>query len=1194
MATPTSPQKKTVTQTQSTSQITVGNDQQQVFYSVSGEDGKTQQYMMLCPKDMDQNTLITTLVRQISADPSNKGKKTIRITQHKNTPTTPASEPAPRARITARGRTSTTPKTSRQSLPTQSVRPNQSKEINNRIGEILSATENNILPPTIGNRDVANIVDSADNFESVLANDPGAALSLPEAATEGARVYVRCNYCDTFRSTLNSDTWEAILNHILPVAKEELQTTFYGDLEKHFLRSVRIQVNGKQMVRTRSISGSTEVTQPQCEVVLTHSLICKKTRREFIVQGEPDAAFVANLAKHIRQMQPGSQSARANSLLCIFCNQPFTYEDYLRHIQPHLDTIIATLCCFSGAYCATTYEANVKATKPCQACHEAEPADLRFLPCLKFSTEYQCLSKLQFGIECFRENYGDNGFMRLNTNNLAKCSVCKNPQQVYCAVFQVTSTILDEAEETTRDVESQVCVCVNCQKQFINIVMKEQGFDDKLKQFQLKNMEQLCSCLRVILGQAKTICEERQTLIYTVQESAVQNNSAVHTVKLAELTELQPITKLIALAESDVVGSPTKAFFMCDLCMFTIDLTSLLISPINSQKNEMLLAIVLEHLVPHTESLLSVIANTASNKTFNFKLEVMARVQETGPASNQRKIVLSLTKKFVSPSSGLEIALEKDEERTLSQLRASVRNNRNFVNVRASSDSMPAKGSAASQLVDVNRFIDKQKGKLGTLAQCGCNTHLLSAYTECRLCGKFCFPDFRLSGNSTRIDLCENCVETVLTLCLPSDPEVLEIGEECLALRHDKVIGHRLVLANNVKKWLSLDGVNQIKKTVEEFNNASGVFSRLSDCGTIFSEALKQHLLANLKTCQTDDDITTAVTGFTVTDDFFRNSKYTGRDAETAAALASLQEQSGLSLQEADSGNRNIIVRRKQPEKQIEVRILARRTTSHRKTPIPIRIGPPLRGGAAGSAGRGRYSNGMVIDVGSAANKKSIIVTPSQVRSTSATSTPTSSKVVKQNDSATPTNNAASKAPAEEESVSAIQNFIEETKTPSPSVKITSSATGVVNIKAIASPSIEATSPQKSRGRGGRPPKSVEGSPVAAASPGSVRNMKGVSMVTLTAGGIIRKVPQVTPSTKRKRNDPDFDSDDEGDSDDLDEEDEDETEANGAVNGDKKSYRPPKKILATDHDSSLNDSTSSGGDRTRRGRVRREKKMFDL
>ena len=61
-------------------------DQQQVFYTVSSEDGKTQQNMMLCPKNTDQNTVIKTIVRQISADPTNKGKKTIRITQHKSSP----------------------------------------------------------------------------------------------------------------------------------------------------------------------------------------------------------------------------------------------------------------------------------------------------------------------------------------------------------------------------------------------------------------------------------------------------------------------------------------------------------------------------------------------------------------------------------------------------------------------------------------------------------------------------------------------------------------------------------------------------------------------------------------------------------------------------------------------------------------------------------------------------------------------------------------------------------------------------------------------------------------------------------------------------------------------------------------------------------------------------------------------------
>ena len=97
------------------------------------------------------------------------------------------------------------------------------------------------------------------------------------------------------------------------------------------------------MVRTRTPSGSSEINIPQVEVILTHSLVCRKTRREFVVGPDPDASFVANLAKHIRQMQPGPQVARANSLLCIFCNSPYTYEDYLRHIQPNMDTILVRL-----------------------------------------------------------------------------------------------------------------------------------------------------------------------------------------------------------------------------------------------------------------------------------------------------------------------------------------------------------------------------------------------------------------------------------------------------------------------------------------------------------------------------------------------------------------------------------------------------------------------------------------------------------------------------------------------------------------------------------------------------------------------------------------------------------------------------------------------------------------------------------
>ena len=123
----------------------------------------------------------------------------------------------------------------------------------------------------------------------------------------------------------------------------------------------------RQMVRTRTPSGSSEINIPQVEVILTHSLVCRKTRREFIVSSDPDASFVANLAKHIRQMQPGTQMAKANSLLCIFCNSPYTYEDYLRHIQPSMDTILVSWTwhlfffltpCFQNLYIGISNDTN--------------------------------------------------------------------------------------------------------------------------------------------------------------------------------------------------------------------------------------------------------------------------------------------------------------------------------------------------------------------------------------------------------------------------------------------------------------------------------------------------------------------------------------------------------------------------------------------------------------------------------------------------------------------------------------------------------------------------------------------------------------------------------------------------------------------------------------------------------------------
>ena len=141
----------------------------------------------------------------------------------------------------------------------------------------------------------------------------------------------------------------------------------------------------------------------------------------------------------------------------------------------------------------------------------------------------------------------------------------------------------------------------------------------------------------------------------------------------------------------------------------------------------------------------------------------------------------------------------------------------------------------------------------------------------------------------------------------------------------------------------------------------------------------------------------------------------------------------------------------------------------------------------------------MIIDMGGVAGRggKALVISPS-------------GSVTQKNTTASPARVVSASGiigEDTEESVSAIQSFINETstpvhKTPSPSVRITSTATGVVNIKAVSEPTsqvirqIPTTTP---RGRG-RPPKiqQTTSTPISAdAVVGSVRNMKGVSMVTL-------------------------------------------------------------------------------------------------
>jgi hypothetical protein len=687
--------------------------------------------------------------------------------------------------------------------------------------------------------------------------------------------------------------------------------------------------------------------------------------------------------------------------------------------------------------------------------------------------------------------------------------VCKNTQQVYCAVFQISTTIIGDDNTEQQNVDTQLSVCINCQKQFINIVMKEQDFDDRLKVFQLRNMEQLCSVLRVILNQATPICNEMKTLIYTVHENTTNPNSAVHLVKNADVVQVNPITRLMALAESEIISSRLKANFVCDLCRFSVDLTSMVATAKEKQKNDMLLAIVLEHLVPHTESLMNVIASTAANQTLNIKYEIVSKIQDLNP--QQSNIVLSLNKKFRTANTNMEIAIAKEESKTIENLRLGAKQEkRTFLAMKKAggkpgevvqiaqpvSESSP---SVSAQLAEVNKFIDKQRGKLGVLAQTGCNTTLLGAYTECKLCSKFSFPDFRLTGalaasgdHSRNVDLCENCVETVLTLCLPTEPECLTDAEECLALGEPRLVGHRLVLSNNLKKWLSLDGVNLIKKTVDDYEEAKLVAG--GNVSSVFLQGLKTHIAAVLKTCQKDEDIMHCTAGFCITEHFLNKNN------EAAAALASLERQIGMPIVE-------------KAKTEVQVTILGRRPPGSRRKTITLGSGvgrtPIIKRAANG---------GSVINLGQVAAA------------------------------------AAAKKADQEESISAIQNFINETSKETPTtaenlklpagIKITSTGKGMVKIRAVSD------TPRSAPVAGSRVPLTLasQKSPPIASTPtssnkGGVRGMKGVSMVTLTANGVMK----VKDATEGEKITPDVnDEDDEGDSDDIAEEEDDDDEDVGS------------------------------------------------
>ena len=467
-------------------------------------------------------------------------------------------------------------------------------------------------------------------------------------------------------------------------------------------------------------------------------------------------------------------------------------------------------------------------------------------------------------MDCFRENFDSRGFLQVSNSAMTKCTVCRTPANTYCALFKpnaATALITGNSEEV-------LAVCANCQKQFVNVVMRENSFEKQLKMFQLHHMEQLCGMLRVLLSAASAVCTGSHSLLYTVQEGGnlYSAQATLHSVLPARLL-LNPVSKVQRVEEdksADLAGPTLR--YCCEQCKFSIDLTRMQhsVGKTASHLVDMSVGVVLEHIVPHTESLLAVIMTAAFNELFSLKFEFVAQVEGEGAS---RRINVSLDRKISITETGAEVVIQKDIHKTVEVMRAKLKQDKkgNIVVRRKHlfMESFSPEGDAGGQAVECGAWLQDATATLQLYGSSGCNTKLLDYYAECRLCSKFSFPDFRLTAairNKEGVALCENCCETILNLCVPSEPERLPgRGEVCLLLGQERNTGHRLVLSNNSKKWISADGVERIQAVSEVAASCN-----LPDYATTLVQLLKSHLQAVAERAWSDTSCLTARAGFTV------------------------------------------------------------------------------------------------------------------------------------------------------------------------------------------------------------------------------------------------------------------------------------------------------------------------------------------
>ena len=107
-----------------------------------------------------------------------------------------------------------------------------------------------------------------------------------------------CGYCSNFSLLLNNATWETAINHIMPMTNQELQTLFFTDLSDYFIRSTHVTIVGQN-------SSVCDVTGASVKISLSHSLLCRRTKREFFVN-RFDLGYVLDLVLHVSKAHSGT------------------------------------------------------------------------------------------------------------------------------------------------------------------------------------------------------------------------------------------------------------------------------------------------------------------------------------------------------------------------------------------------------------------------------------------------------------------------------------------------------------------------------------------------------------------------------------------------------------------------------------------------------------------------------------------------------------------------------------------------------------------------------------------------------------------------------------------------------------------------------------------------------------------------